>query len=229
MPTLAENIARNNQFHSDLRDLITENGGTIPADTPCEDLLPIIEDMFGGGSSADTEYLKSMIERPTNAEIVIPQGTTVIGDEAFYNFRTLRNVSIPNSVTSIGDYAFFGCTTLITLTIPNSVISIGADAFSGCKALTELIIPNSVTSISDTAFYGCYALTSVTLGQGFNCNNLNFSWSSRLSVETLVAMFEALADRTGETAYTLTIGGATLAKLTAEQKAIATNKNWNLV
>jgi hypothetical protein len=41
-------------------------------------------------------------------------------------------------------------------------------------------------------------------------------------------MLEALADRTGETAYTLTIGATNLNKLTAEQKAIAIGKNWNL-
>jgi hypothetical protein len=41
-------------------------------------------------------------------------------------------------------------------------------------------------------------------------------------------MLEALADRTGQTAKTLTMGATNLAKLTDGQKAIATNKNWTL-
>ena len=41
-------------------------------------------------------------------------------------------------------------------------------------------------------------------------------------------MFEALKDNTGTTAKTLTLGATNLAKLTEEQKQIATDKNWNL-
>jgi len=41
-------------------------------------------------------------------------------------------------------------------------------------------------------------------------------------------MFTALADRTGQTAYTLTLGATNLKKLSDEQKAIATDKNWTL-
>ena len=44
----------------------------------------------------------------------------------------------------------------------------------------------------------------------------------------MVAMFNSLKDLTGDTAKTLTLGSTNLAKLTAEQKAIATNKNWTL-
>jgi hypothetical protein len=77
-------------------------------------------------------------------------------------------------------------------------------------------------------FYGCSSLTNLTLAQGFNCNGLNVSASTLFTAETIVACLEALADRTGQTAYTITFGTTNLNKLTAEQKAIAINKNWNL-
>ena len=44
----------------------------------------------------------------------------------------------------------------------------------------------------------------------------------------MVTMFNSLKDLTGETAKTLTLGETNLSKLTDEQKAIATNKNWTL-
>ena len=71
-------------------------------------------------------------------------------------------------------------------------------------------------------------MKDVILGQGFNASGFDISSSTLYSVDTLVAMLEALADRTGETAYTLTIGTTNINKLTAEQRSIATNENWNL-
>ena len=79
-----------------------------------------------------------------------------------------------------------------------------------------------------TLFTNCSRLTNVTLGNNFNCDNLDLSVSTKYSVDTLVAMLTALADRTGQTAYTLTLGTTNLAKLSDEQKAIATDKNWTL-
>lgn len=70
-------------------------------------------------------------------------------------------------------------------------------------------------------------MTSVTLEIGFNANNLNVSASTLLTADVIVAMFESLADRTGETKqYKLTIGSTNLSKLTQEQIKIATDKNW---
>ena len=90
-----------------------------------------------------------------NGDVVIPQGVTSIGDDAFYGCRGLTSITIPNSVTSIGDSAFYGCSGLTSVTIPNSVTSIGESAFYWCSGLTSVTIPNSVTSIGAYAFYIC--------------------------------------------------------------------------
>ncbi len=65
-------------------------------------------------------------------KVVIKDGVTSIGADAFYNCSSLTSVNIPNSVTNIGESAFNGCSDLTSVTIPNSVTSIGEKAFAEC-------------------------------------------------------------------------------------------------
>ena len=50
-----------------------------------------------------------------------------------------------------------------------------------------------------------------------------------LSVNTIVNLLELLEDYTGQDTATLQLGSYTIGRLSAEQIAIATNKNWTLV
>lgn len=161
-------------------------------------------------------------------EFVIPDGWTKIRQGAFNACTSLASITIPNSVTSIESGAFSSCVLLTSIDIPTSVLAIKGSAFFNCKSVVNLTIPNTVTIISAGVFTNCSKLTNVTLGDGFNCNGLDLSASTKYSVDTLVAMLTALADRTGQEAYTLTLGSTNLAKLSDEQKAIATDKNWTL-
>ena len=74
----------------------------------------------------------------------------------------IKKIVIENGVTSIGQEAFTYCVSLTSITIPNSVTSIGKFAFKGCSELESITIPNSVTSIGEGVFFNCYALTSIT-------------------------------------------------------------------
>lgn len=61
-------------------------------------------------------------------------------------------------------------------------------------------------------------------------NDLNLSKCNKLTVDSLMSFINAFEDNTGEeTQYTVTIGATNLAKLSAEQIAVATNKNILLV
>jgi hypothetical protein len=89
--------------------------------------------------------------------VIIPQGVTSIGNQAFYNWLANNQpLVIPDSVTSIGIAALSDwISNNQPLTIPNSVTSIGEGAFSGWSSNTHpLVIPDSVTSIGEGAFSG---------------------------------------------------------------------------
>lgn len=117
---------------------------------------------------------------------------------------------------------------LTTVVFPPNLATIGSTAFMDCTALKRMNIPRTVTLIRINAFYRCSALEEVTIEDGFNCSALDLSASTLYSVETIVSWGEALYDRTGLDPYTIVIGATNIAKLSDEQKAIFTNKNWTL-
>ena len=96
-------------------------------------------------------------------KVIIKDGVTNIGENAFSHYTALTSVEIPNSVTSIGESAFFLCTSLTSVTIGNSLMRIGNRAFENCSALLSVELPNSVTSIGYWAFESCFSLTSITI------------------------------------------------------------------
>jgi len=109
-----------------------------------------------------TKY-KGSDENVNVPPIINGNKVTDIGEDAFYDNKTIKTVILPNGVTSIGYRAFRSCSSLTSITIPDSVTSIGSDAFSDCSSLTSITIPDSVTSIGSDAFSDCSSLTSITI------------------------------------------------------------------
>ena len=89
--------------------------------------------------------------------MVIPEGVTRIGDNAFNGCDSLTFINIPRSVTRIGDKAFANCFSLTSIEIPNSVTEIGKGAF-WFAGLTSIVIPDSVTVIGNDVFSSCTSL-----------------------------------------------------------------------
>lgn len=102
-----------------------------------------------------------------------------------------------------------------------------------CSRLKYIYLPSSITyadgtSTSITRFATkCPVLTTIELGQGYS-KTLYLKHITTLTKECVVNMLNALADLTGQTKQTLYIYSTTLNLLSAEEKAIATNKNWTL-
>ncbi|MBQ9551921.1 MAG: leucine-rich repeat protein [Clostridia bacterium] len=116
----------------------------------------------------------------TAKKLVIENGVTGIGANAFYFLYGLESVSIPASVTSIGEYAFAGCPNLTAvkisdvaawcgITFVNSVsnpLYYGHNLYLNDALMTDLVIPNGVTKINMNAFTRCTNITGLTVPAG---------------------------------------------------------------
>ena len=152
-------------------------------------------------------------------------------------------------------FAWDNCSNLTSFPVLD--LSAGTDfgyAWGNCSSLTEFPAVNlsSGTNFSN-AWYYCSKLTSLPqldlhngtyfYGTWTNCKNLvnlggfgaikesiDLHWSTLLTVESIMNVINQAADLNslGITGKTMTFGSTNLAKLTDEQKAVATNKGWTL-
>lgn len=154
----------------------------------------------------------------------------------FYNCKSL--LRIPYIDTSNGTWfnsMFNGCSSLIE--IPYLDISKGTgfdNMFKNCTSLIKIstLVVNSVSSFTlQYVFmddYRCPKNLEIVNIEGTIKVNSNFNLTrySNLSAESLMSFINAFEDNTGEEiTYTVRLGSTNLAKLTEEQKLIATNKN----
>lgn len=102
--------------------------------------------------------------------------------------------------------------------------------FSDCRYLRKIesrINMINITSSPSMMFYYSYSLEEVYFSN-VKVPIPNLNEASFLKHDCIVDLLNNLVDLTGETSKTLTLGATNLSKLTAEEKAIATNKNWTL-
>jgi hypothetical protein len=95
----------------------------------------------------------------------VPDGVTVIGDNAYAGCGMFTKIIIPGSVKHIGKDAFDACTGLegdVGIVLSDGLESIGDGAFSQCWWSSTIEIPQSVTSIGVNPFLRS-SLTSITV------------------------------------------------------------------
>ena len=82
-----------------------------------------------------------------------------IGKDGFSPFSTnkekIKIVIISEGVTSIGADAFRDCSELEKVELSDSILSIGANAFRNCSALAWVRMPENCKAIGDYAFLDC--------------------------------------------------------------------------
>jgi hypothetical protein len=71
---------------------------------------------------------------------IIPEGTTEIGEDTFYNCSSLESVIIPESVKKIGRHAFYGCSSLEIVHLPAGVSNFEIDSFKDCRNLKAIYV-----------------------------------------------------------------------------------------
>ncbi len=122
----------------------------------------------GTGPMYDYEYNNSSVNSPWFAykdlikEIIIEDGVTTIGENAFWSCKKLASISIPDTVTSIGVAALSDCPCLKSLEIPDSVITIGDGAFA-YSGLNSVKLSDNLTAISENLFYECVYLEYIDI------------------------------------------------------------------
>ena len=97
-------------------------------------------------------------------EITLPKGLTSIGVRAFYGCISLWSIELPDTVTTIREAAFFGCDALTTVDFGNALTSVGINAFYNCDSLTEITLPETLKTLPASCFAGCIALSKIDLG-----------------------------------------------------------------
>ncbi len=93
--------------------------------------------------------------------VVIREGVTGIGKEAFSYYHYVEHISIPDSVREIGEFAFYFDDLLTSVNLPAGLTEIKVGTFGYCWSLAEISIPDGVTKIG--GFNNCGALTSISI------------------------------------------------------------------
>lgn len=110
----------------------------------------ITGDAFRGSSYVSDRYAYA----DRIKKLVIENGITVIGSNAFEDCENLADITMPNSVVQIKESAFAGCKKIEGVIIPESVTEIGSWAFSNCGRMESIYIPKDVEYIGTYAFTG---------------------------------------------------------------------------
>ena len=166
--------------------------------------------------------------------IDLPNGITSIGRCAFQNNKSLSNITIPSNVVTIGNNAFTGCTNLEIVTIQHGTQTLGDGCFYNCFLLETIYLPNTLQNSNSLIgnnyqyFLGaCSRLKNVILENNF-ITSIKLTCSTLYTADDIVEMFNALGTVPSGETRSFILGATNLNKLTAAQKAIATDKGWTL-
>ena len=161
-------------------------------------------------------------------EIVFPDNITEIAPYAYVGQTGLTKVTFPSTLKGI-QYSAFSNTSIVEVDIPHGCTALDMSVFAGCNALKTIKLPNTLRSMSANTFSEVFP-DSIELEDGFGGDLYGgitaFRDMDNLTVDTVVSMFEAVADKTGQDVGVFYLNPTVYLKLSSEQKAIVQNKNW---
>lgn len=139
---------------------IENNGITITGYSGSETAIQIPSTIHG---KQVTKIQDSAFISKKFTSVVIPEGVTTLGKNAFRGNRSLTKLTLPSTISVIGQGAFSMCKSLTDVVIPEGVTQISTDAFNNCESLANVTLPKSLKTIDSNAFADCTALTTVKL------------------------------------------------------------------
>lgn len=184
---------------------------TIVVDGVCDVSVSNSTATISGKSKIPSCVWKSSINLVGVTELIIGNGITGIGANAFQSNSSLAKLSFTTTdLTSIGNFAFYQNYNLTgDLTLPNGLLEIGKQAFDANNDYISfnnggtLTLPNSLQTIGDCAFRNCLFTGALTLPsslksigeQAFYGQKENMKFSGELVIPSNISTISAHAFR----------------------------------
>ena len=115
-----------------------------------------------GIDDVSNDWYFDSIKQQSLKKYSVPEGVTIICDDAFCDCESLETIILPSSVKLIGSGAFHNCVNLESIVIPEGVESIESYTFNGCTSLQNLVLPHSLVKIVPDALTGVRGIESVS-------------------------------------------------------------------
>ena len=194
--------------------------------------------------TASTKYVVRNGMKFAFSQVFIPDDFDVSNvthfADFFYQCFKLESLDLSTwnaNVDSISNI-FYNCDNLRYINLNNwnvsNVVSMN-NLFFSCGSVVSIFLNQwdmrAVTSVS-SMFYNCRNLINLSMEGAIlpkiDLDNWGLSTCTALTIVSLESVLNALPQLPDGTSYTCSLGSTNLAKLTDEQIAIATNKNWVL-
>ena len=192
--------------------------------------------------TSNVTNMNSMFNNCTRLTTIPPLDTSNVTNmnSMFSNITNLTNIPLldTSNVTNMS-YMFSNCTNLTTIPpFDTSNVSVMNSMFGSCTNLTYIPLLDTSNVANINTFMGYSDIKTLTDLGGFK--NLKIDWNDgyglakcpNLTKESVMNVINNLYDFRGNgdstTTKSLKLGTTNMAKLTDEDKAIATNKGWVL-
>lgn len=235
------NVLVNENSLQDIADAIREKNGTEATYKPSEmgeailclsdELLNYVDCFDFRNYKHEKLNIQSASAKAYNTEII---RNTTLGFLRGNTFIKECIALFPNA--KLGRYAFYGCSNIIYIKVDVSNMKDDEqytaynNMFCYCEKLETIdaLLDGSNCGFSDFTFDYCNNLKNVRFVSLSIKSDISFAHSSLLSDESIQSIIEGLADLTGQATKTITFHTGVKAKLTEEQIATITSKNWTL-
>lgn len=232
--TLATNIGQAVSDFRGIKEALTEKSIPVPPGTKTEQYGDMVRSLYSKQyiddivEAARRALLKSNIEGgEIGAESSAFTGKVENGENLFRSSPAMRRFTADLSSLKNGRY-MFSSTMLQKFIVELPELEDGTYMFNYTRPIGSFSIPGGFPKlrIGDNMF--AYNAPDVfeypMLESGINM----FAHLTHLTAEQIVSILNSLPDRTGLSQATLTLNQTNKAKLTADQIAIGTNKNWDI-
>ena len=151
----------------------------------------LVQDNYITTSPANSEILSinDSFNQLEPGTLTIPSTIKIIGEQAFSNCTSLREVILSSNIETIKnrafsnctnltkfdysksayfkpvykDYIFEDCTSLVDVILPENSLSLTFGQFKGCTSLETFNVPKDVQSIGNRCFEGCTKLKNINI------------------------------------------------------------------